>query len=123
MSYFLLKARLAVRDIGQKPFLSSFSADGCRFRWTLNAFRQASRMRFAANTCSAVLHVKARVGPSPDLNLCAVGTVELILINLNAGVTFNDAPVSSLAETRRSCPMFELGHSRPGRTSGKNGDV
>jgi hypothetical protein len=45
------------------------------------------------------------------------------LINLNAGVTFNDAPVSSLAETRRSCPMFELGHSRPGRTSGKNGDV
>jgi hypothetical protein len=35
--------------------------------------------------------------------------VELILINANAGVTFNDAPVSSLAETPRSCPMSELG--------------
>jgi hypothetical protein len=33
----------------------------------------------------------------------------LILINANAGVTFNDAPVSSLVETPRSCPMSELG--------------
>jgi hypothetical protein len=34
------------------------------------------------------------------------------LINANAGVTFNDAPVSSLAETPRSCPMSELGQKR-----------
>jgi hypothetical protein len=46
------------------------------------------------------------------LNLCAVGAVELILINANAGLTFNDAPVSSFVETPRSCPMSELGVRR-----------
>jgi hypothetical protein len=70
-------------------------------------------MRFAANrhldTCSAVLHVNARFGPSPDLNLCAVGIVELILINLNAGVTFNDAPMSSLCRDTEKLPDVRVG--------------
>src|ERR1019366_9241403 len=109
MSYFLLKARLAVHDIGQNPFLGSFSADGPSM---LFARPQgcASRRIDVRIDAPRFLHFNTRFGPSPDLNLCAVGTVELILINLNAGVNFNDAPVSSLSETRRSCPMFELGH-------------
>ena len=57
------------------------------------------------------MHVNARFGSGPSSNLCGLETAELILINLNAAVTFNDAPVSSLAETRRSCPMSELGHA------------